>query len=86
MTQWKHIILSVVAVVACTLAVVLLVTLTSATTAGIRAGTSRPAVPAHPQAEPVPDAGGYSGAGTFQVKGREPWRTLLKDLLESHAV
>jgi hypothetical protein len=58
MSQGKRIILFTVAMAAGTVAVVLLVTLTSASAASVRAGTSMPTVrQAHPEAEAVPDEG-----------------------------
>jgi hypothetical protein len=67
MSQWKRITLSAVAVVACTVAVVLLVILNVASAAETRAGTSMATVPPpHPQAEPVPNEGAVTSTQIFK--------------------
>jgi hypothetical protein len=67
MSQWKCITLFAVAVIACTVAaVLLLVTRTSTTVAGARAGTSPPtSQQAHPQPEPILDEGDVTSAHIF---------------------
>jgi hypothetical protein len=66
MSQWNRITLFAVAVVACTVAAVILVTLTISSAAGARAGTSTPTVrQALPQPEPVSDEGAVTSTYIF---------------------
>jgi hypothetical protein len=67
MSQWKRNTLFTVAMVACAVAAVLLATLTSASAAGVRAGTSMHTMrQAYPQAEPIPDEGTLSSTQIFK--------------------